>query len=291
MTGERLDACMDTRRAGAAGMKILLRVRGGRLTRRLVAELAASESAFPRQIGPGKRLCWQLEPIDSPLCADHLANTPSRVSVVLAEAGQGSTIDELWALGRREHALLCSRNERDVPPAPVILVFDREYPTSQLVEMPVLVTDWVSDEEAMHDLARRVIASLRRQRHLLEHLGGGLLALNPETRRLSFNETEVIQLSAAEVPLAELFLTHMGSVVPMEEICLLFRLAGRSTSGSNIRVTIFQLRFKIERVTHHQFSLVCAYGEGYALRAARGWGERNAGPRTEARQAPATYAA
>ncbi len=272
-------------------MKVYLRAKGNRLTRRLVAELAAADSAFPRQIGPGKRLCWQIEPITSPLCADHLANAPSRVSVVLAEAGHASTIEELWALGRREHALLCSRNEQGCPPAPVILVFDREYPTSELVEMPVLVTDWVSGEDAMHDLARRVIASLRRQKHLQEHLGGGLLSLNPESRRLSFNDTEAIQLSAAEVPLAELFLTHMGSVVPMEEIFLMFRLAGRSTSGSNIRVTIFQLRFKIELLTHHQFSLVCAYGEGYALRTARAWGERKSRPPFEARQRLASYAA
>lgn len=284
------DACPDARCAAAPGMKIFLRVKGSRLARRLVAELAAADSAFPRQIGPGKRLCWQIEPINSPLCADHLANAPSRVSVLLAEAGHAGTIEELWTLGRREHALLCSRNEQGAPPAPVILVFDREYPTSELVDMPVLVTDWVSGEDAMHDLARRVIASLRRQRHLQEHLGGGLLALNPETRRLSFNDADAVQLSVAEVPLAELFLTHMGSVVPMEEIFLLFRLAGRSTSGSNIRVTIFQLRFKIERVTHHQFSLVCAYGEGYALRAARGWGERKPWPQPRARQLLASYA-
>ena len=291
MAGEPMGAGPGPRNPAAPGMKIYLRVKGSRLNRRLVAELAAAESAFPRQIGPGKRLCWQIETINSPLCADHLANSPSRVSVVLAEAGNGTSIEELWALGRREHALLCSRNEQGAPPAPVILVFDREYSTSQLVEMPVLVTDWVSGEDAMHDLARRVIASLRRQRHLQEHLGGGLLALNPQTRRLCFNDTDAIQLSAAEVPLAELFLTHMGSVVPMEEIFLLFRLAGRSTSGSNIRVTIFQLRFKIELVTHHEFSLVCAYGEGYALRAVRGWGERKSWPRIEARQAPASYAA
>ncbi len=272
-------------------MKIFLRARGNRLTQRLVAELAAADSAFPRQIGPGKRLCWQIEPIHTPLCADHLANAPSRVSVLLVEAGHASAIEELWALGRREHALLCSRNEQGCPPAPVILVFDREYPTSELVEMPVLVADWVSGEHAMHDLARRVIASLRRQKHLQEHLGGGLLSLNPETRRLSYNDTEGVQLSVAEVPLAELFLTHIGSVVPMEEICLLFRLAGRSTTGSNIRVTIFQLRFKIELLTHHQFSLACAYGEGYALRATRGWGERKPWPQSTARQPLASYAA
>jgi hypothetical protein len=81
----------------------------------------------------------------------------------------------------------------------------------------------------------------------------------------------------------------MGSVVPIEEIFLLFRLAGRSTSGSNIRVTIFQLRFKIELLTRNHFSLVCAYGEGYALRPVRTPDKRPRWPQYEARQPVAVY--
>ncbi len=262
---------------------------GDRLAARLVSELAAGDSAFPRQIGTDKMLCWQIERIASPLRASHLDNSPERASVVLVEAGSASAVEALWALGGREYASFCSRSLQDCPPAPVILVFDREHPTSELVEMPMLVTDWVSGETAMHDLARRVIVSLRRQRHLQEQLGGGLLTLNPESRRLRFNDTDSVLLSASEVPLAELFLTHMGSVVPMEEIFLLFRLAGRSTSGSNIRVTIFQLRFKIELLTRSYFSLVCAYGEGYSLRPVRAPNHRSRWPQLEARQTVAEY--
>ncbi len=270
-------------------MKIFLRVMGQKLLERLVAELAALDSAFPRQIRPDRLLCWQIECIAPPFCAAYLDNSPARVSVVLIEAGQTTIIEQLWTLAGRNDAALCSSNVHDCPPAPVILVFDREHPTSELVEMPVLVTDWVSGETAMHDLARRVIASLRRQKHLHEHLGGGMLTLNSETRRLRFNDTDSILLSAAEVPLAELLLTHIGSVVPMEEINLLFRLAGRSTSGSNIRVTIFQLRFKIELLTHNYFSVTCAYGEGYALRTARSKEGRSPWPQFEARQQMAAY--
>lgn len=270
-------------------MKIFLRVMGSKLHERLVAELAALDSAFPRQVGPGRLLCWQIECITAPFRPDYLDNSPARVSVVLIDAAHIAIIDELWSLGGREYAALCCSNSYDYPPAPVILVFDREPPTSELVEMPLFVTDWVCGEDATHDLARRVIACLRRQKHLQDDLGGGMLTLNAETRRLRFNDTDAIQLSAAEVPLAELFLTHIGSVVPMEEINLLFRLSGRSTSGSNVRVTIFQLRFKIEQLTHHYFSVVCAYGEGYVLRTARGREIRRTWPQLEARQTTATY--
>ncbi len=268
-------------------MKIYLRVMGGRLVERLANELAALDSAFPRQVGPGHLLYWQIEPIASPFCAAYLENSPARVSVVLVEAENPALIEQLWAFGGREHAVLCSRNAHDCPPAPVILVFSREHPTSELMELPMLVSDWISGETAMHDLARRVIASLRRQKHLQEQLGGGMLTLNSESRRLSFNDIDSILLSAAEVPLAELFLTHMGSVVPMEEIYLLFRLSGRSTSGSNIRVTIFQLRLKIELVTQRYFSLSCAYGEGYVLRPSQKK-KRDSWAQLEARQTPST---
>ncbi len=270
-------------------MKIHLRVMGNRLVDRLVAELAALESAFPRQFGPGNPLRWQIEKITPPFCAAYLDNSPARISVVLIEAEDASTIEEFWAFGGREHAAICNRNAHGCPPAPVIIVFSREHPTSELVDMPMLVSDWICGDTAVHDLARRVIASLRRQKHLQEQLGGGMLTLNSETRRLNFNDTDSIQLSAAELPLAELFLSHMGSVVPMEEIYLLFRLAGRSTAGSNIRVTIFQLRFKIELVTHHSFTLSCAYGEGYALRSVHRKDVRPSWPQLEARQVVPGY--
>ncbi len=270
-------------------MKIFLRVMGNRLLERLATELAALNSAFPRQIGPGKPLRWQIEKIDSPFCANYFTNTPTRVSVVLVEVINTAAIEELWRVCGRNPAALCGNNLSDWAPAPVILAFDRDYPTSELIEMPMFVNDWVCGDEVMHDLVRRVFASLRRQRHLQEHFGGGMLILNSQTRRLCFNDTDSVLLSVAEVPLAELFLTHIGSVVPMEEIYLLFEVAGRSTSGSNIRVTIFQLRFKIEQLTRNYFSVVCAYGEGYSLRTSKSREDQSRWPQLEANQSMAVY--
>ncbi|MFM8463627.1 MAG: hypothetical protein ACKOA0_05940, partial [Burkholderiaceae bacterium] len=51
---------------------------------------------------------------------------------------------------------------------------------------------------------------------------------------------------------------------------LMFNLVGRAATGSNIRVTIFQLRFKIELVSRYQLTIASAYGEGYALRPGKG---------------------
>ena len=88
---------------------------------------------------------------------------------------------------------------------------------------------------------------------------------------------------------AELFLHHFGSVIVLEDIELLFKLADRSTEGSNIRVTMFQLRFKFEAVTHCQFTLMSVYREGYALRQMRNDDPGFTFPDYEARQDVAEY--
>lgn len=269
-------------------MNVYLRVMGQRLFECITKEIAAVNSAFPRHLHSGKPLRWRLEQIAEPFGTHYLENTPDRVSIVLIEATDPFIIDELWAIGSREYLSVCESSEHDFPPAPVILVFDREFPTSDWIETPIVVSDWVSGRQAMHDLARRAVASLRRQKHLQSELGGGILTLNAETRILGYNNN-AIQLAASEVPLAELFLAHIGSVIPLEEIMLMMRLAGRSISGSNVRVTIFQLRYKLELLTRNHFVLACAYGEGYALRHARGHDTGHPFIHLEARQKTAIY--
>lgn len=264
-------------------MKVFLRVLGHRLFDRVTREMAAADSAFPRRLCTGKPLRWHLELLEEPLSTCHLENSPEQTAVVLIEASAPYIFDELWAIGSREYLALHDSTQHYFRPSPVILVFDTEFPTGDWVEMPMVVTDWVSGKHVMHDLARRVIASLRRLKHLRSELGGGLLVLNPTTRTISYEKNSV-QLTPSEVPLAELFLAHLGSVVPIEEILLMFRLAGRSTSGSNLRVTIFQLRYKLELLTGHHFVLACAYGEGYVLRPTRNSDSNRPVVRPEARQ-------
>ena len=96
-----------------------------------------------------------------------------------------------------------------------------------------------------------------------------MLTLLPESRLLCYSGNTTL-LTAAEVAVAELFLHYFGSVISIEDIHLLFKIAGRSIEGSNIRVTMFQLRFKIEAVTRCQFTLINAYNTGYVLRHTHG---------------------
>ena len=247
----------------------MLRVMGEDLFNRLAKEIAAHDSAFPRRIGNTQLVSWQLERLEPPFRIEYLELDPGQVAVVLLEMNDAADIEMLWECGRLEYPTLCFGADTAVPSAPLILVFDEQTGAPTAFDIPKMVDDWVCGKNAMNDVARRVVTALRRHHKLLDELGLGLLTLHLESRRLIYLG-DVIQLSPAEVPLAELFISHMGSVVPIEEVLLMFKLAGRAATGSNIRVTTFQLRFKIELVSRYQLTIACAYGEGYALRPGKG---------------------
>lgn len=246
-------------------MKITLRVMGEILFGQLAKEIASRSSAFPRRIGHAQLVSWQLERLEPPFRIDYLESEPNQATVVLIEVYDATEIDMLWDFGRLEYPTLCYGADTAQPAVPLILVFDDHADALTALDIPKLVNDWVCGKDAMNEIARRVVTALRRHHSLLDELGLGLLTLNQELRRLIYLG-DMIQLSPAEVPLAELFISRMGSVVPMDEVLLMFKLAGRAATGSNIRVTIFQLRFKIELVSRNQLTIACAYAEGYALR-------------------------
>ena len=210
-------------------VRVFLRVMGQTLFERITKELAALNSAFPRTHLHGKPINWQLEKIDPPLIADHLRHTSQGMPVVLLEANDSRIIDHLWVISNREFlGMTASQNHLNAP-APLIMFLPEDLPTTELLEMPPVVSDWVT-RPSMHDTVRRIFSSLNRFHRFHAEVTGGKLTLAAETRMLCFS-TEAIQLTPSEVAVAELFLHHFGSVIPLEEILLLFKLSGRSTEG------------------------------------------------------------
>ncbi len=267
-------------------MKVCLRVMGERLLARVAAEIARTDSAFPRQFSAHVPVQWQMEQLSRPVSATCLESSPSHATVVLLEAHDAAFVDELWSIASRDYDVIArdvrQHSKRDhSAAAPVILVFDRELPTAQLMEMPAIVTDWVIGLDAMHELARRVFVALKRRQHLVTAPADTRPTLRLESRRLYHGDQSIL-LTTSEVAVAELFLARFGSVIPLDEIQLLFKLAGRSVEGSNVRVTMFQLRFKIEALTRCHYTLTSAYGQGYVLRH---------GKAADTHAAPAAWAA
>jgi DNA-binding response OmpR family regulator len=269
-------------------MRIILKVMGRSLYGKLAKEMAALNSPFPRRYKQGKTIAWQLVLLEHSPQAEDLANHPSSLVIVLIDAPDLNIVEHLRAVERQEFLYLNTLSEYPHGIGPIIILFQPDALMPELLEFPDIVSDWMFAPISMHDLARRMFASLRRKQLLQAELRFGALTLLPESRKLCYF-SDSTHLTPSELAVAELFLHHFGSVILLEDITLMFKLSGRSTEGSNIRVTMFQLRFKIEALTHCQFTLLNIYKEGYALRHTRSYDPGFSFPELELRQEVAFY--
>ena len=267
-------------------MKILLKVMGESLYHRVTKALAAANSPFPRSCSQGKLIHWQLTSLEPPFNSACLENASGELSVVLMEVTDLVTIENLRTMESRESLHVRSLYTLSHDLAPLIVVLRHDIVANDLLQMPDIVSDWMIEPVSINDLVRRVFSGMKRRQRLRSELGYGVLTLLPESRTLCYAGNST-QLTTSEVSVAELFLHHFGTVIPIDDIHLLFRLAGRSTEGSNIRVTMFQLRFKIEAVTRCQFTLTNTYNAGYVLRHVQS--QEPDFPDFEVRQETATY--
>ncbi|MCE2870264.1 MAG: hypothetical protein LW714_02480 [Oxalobacteraceae bacterium] len=269
-------------------MKIVLRVMGHALYQRITKALASTKSPFPRAGTEGKLINWQLVPLTPPFNSDYVENPTGELSVVIMEAQDLATIENLRMIERRESLHVRSKHGLTQEITPVVMVLGKEIPAAELLDMPEIVFDWLTEPVSLDDLVRRIFASLKRNQRLRSEHGYGVLTLLPDSRMLCY-AGDTAQLTASEVAVAELFLNHFGTLIPTEDIHLLFKLSGRSTEGSNIRVTMFQLRFKIEAVTRCQFTLTNAYNSGYVMRHVNAYDSKPPAPTLEAWQETAKY--
>jgi DNA-binding response OmpR family regulator len=267
-------------------LKILLKVMGPSLYQRVTKALASANSPFPRSSAPSKLIHWQLVELQPPFNSSCLDNAEGELSFVLMEIDDLAIIENLRTIEQRESLHVRSVYSLDHELAPLIAILQRDILASDLLDMPDIISDWMIEPVSINDLVRRMFTGMKRRQRLRSELGCGVLTLLPESRTLCYAGNST-QLTASELSVAELFLHHFGTVIPIEDIHLLFKLAGRSTEGSNIRVTMFQLRFKIEAVSRCQFTLTNTYNAGYVLRHTHAQDPEY--PDLEARQEVATY--
>lgn len=198
-------------------------------------------------------------------CLNDLLLQGDVVKVLLVEARDLSVIEAIQAMERKELAFL-NHSGSSVPHlAPLIAVFDSPAVLAEVRELPELISDWTFLPLNPNELARRIHSTLKRKNILKTKLRYGVLFVVPETRTLVFFG-KTMQLTRSESALAELFLSQMGTVIPLGDLVLLFRSAGKSTTGSNIRVTVFQLRLKLEMLTKGQYTVMSVYKQGYCLK-------------------------
>lgn len=246
-------------------MEIHLKVIGDELFQTLSKELDNLNASFLKLARQNEPLQAKISLLPDAPKVEDLINIPDSPSVILIDAKDLSLVGKIQSMEKKDLVFL--KNPPCVPASlsPVVLILDSQTAVGDLREFPECVSDWVFMPFSEQELSRRILLSLKRKNILKAKLQFGALTLMPESREISF-VGKSMKLTRSEFALAELFLSQMGTVIPISDLVLLFKSTGKSTEGSNIRVTIFQLRLKLEMLTKSQYTLASVYRQGYCLR-------------------------
>ena len=245
-------------------MEITVKILGDNLYSAIQAGKSALDSTFLKLSRHTDPITIAIEKIVEPLSGESLLAVPEKPAVILAHSDNTCLLDRLQNLEKRD---LFTPGSGEPSPLimPIVMVFSASSPMNDLRDFPDMVSDWFFMPVAAPELARRVLYSLRRKSILKSRLCFGPMTLIPDTRTLTFSGKSTI-LTRSEFALAELFLSQLGSVIPTADLIALFKSTGKSTEGSNIRVTIFQLRLKLEMLTKSQYTLASVYKQGYCMK-------------------------
>lgn len=195
----------------------------------------------------------------SELHADDLLINVEFPSMLIIEARDSAQIEKIQDFGKLKNAPLISAQF-----VPIIAAFHSDASLGGMIDLPDLISDWLFIPVAVPELARRILGVLREKKLLRTKLQFGFLTLLPNLRTVSyFGKT--MHLTESEFALAELFFSQSG-IVPTSDLTHLFKSNGKSAENNNIRVTIFQLRLKLEMLTKSQFTLASVYKQGYCLK-------------------------
>lgn len=245
-------------------MRITLKTIGKELFNMLDANKEELQVVSPRLGAQHDHFEWDIVDLGA-LRPEHLLSFPDRPSALLIDAQEPAYVEKIQLLEKKELTFIKNPPFLPIVMSPIVLIFRSTAALADAPDFPDFVADWVCSPVSMSDLGRRTIAALRRKNILKTKLHFGSLTLIPDVRLLSF-QSKAIHLTPSECALAELFLNQMGTVILIKDLVALFKSSGKSTEGSNIRVTIFQLRLKLEMLTKSQYTLASVYKQGYVLR-------------------------
>lgn len=245
-------------------MRITLKVIGKELFNMLNGHKEELHTACPRLGAQHDQFEWDIVDLVA-LRPEHLLSFPDQPSTLLIDAQEPAYVQKIQLLEKKELTFIKNPPFLPIVMSPIVLIFRSSNALAEAPDFPDFVADWMCAPVSMSDLGRRTISALRRKNILKTKLHFGSLTLIPDMRLLSF-QSKAIHLTPSECALAELFLNQMGTVILIKDLVALFKSSGKSTEGSNIRVTIFQLRLKLEMLTKSQYTLASVYKQGYVLR-------------------------
>lgn len=246
-------------------MDIDLKVMGDKLHGMLMTDIDRLNALYASTLENTDPIFWRPSLMPEGLRPDNLLSYPDKPSALLVDAQDAGILDRLHLMDKRELSMIKDPPFVPVVLAPLVLVFQSQRTVAEMPEFPEFISDWVCAPYSFHDVLRRVVVALKRKNILKTRLRYGPLTLVRENRVACY-DGRTIHLTPSEFSLAELFMNQMGSVVPIKDLVTLFKSTGKSTEGSNIRVTIFQLRLKLEMLTQSAMTLASVYKQGYCLK-------------------------
>ena len=241
-------------------MHIRLKIIG----REVYASLSKNISALPSMF-QAEPITWHAAYVADVLHPEIFLYSGGHPNVVVIEARDVAALAHIETVENRIATFIKSHAEARLVRAPVMVVFSSKNSLQDGREMPSFVSDWTYDPLDTQEFSRRVLNSLQRQSISKPTLQYGSVTLTPETDDITF-AGEALHLPPSEFMLAELFFSQMGVVVPFTEVISVFERHGKSTTTSNIRVAIYQLRLKLAILTKSEITLANVYKKGYCLR-------------------------
>ena len=241
-------------------MHIRLKIIGREVFSSLSKNIAALPSMF--QAEP---ITWHAAYVADQLQPEIFLYSGGHPNVIVVEARDLAALAQIEIVENQIAAFITRHAESRWIRAPVMVVFSSKNSLQDGQDLPSFVSDWTYGPLDTHEFSRRVLSSLRRQSLSKPAVQYGSVTLAPETDDITF-AGEALHLQPSEFMLAELFFSQMGAVVPFTEVISVFERHGKSTTTSNIRVAIYQLRLKLAILTKSEITLANVYKKGYCLR-------------------------
>lgn len=247
-------------------MKINLKIVAQKMRESVIGDVRIEGQEFPHSFGH-EPIEWVVS-YQSDLAMEDLLGSVEAPSALLLDGRDNALLGRVCHLERQILAFVKNHPQVPLVPSPVIAVLPLAATMREVPDFPDCIADWVYAPLLVQDMAQRVLVSLKRRGYLGARLQFGDITLFPATRQLHFDDRSIC-LTHSEFLLLEFFLRRSGAVIPLQDLVVFFKSIGKSAEPNNIRVTIFQLRLKLDHLTRSRITLISVYKRGYCLRQNR----------------------
>lgn len=249
-------------------MKLKLRVVGSKNLLEQIRTHLLPGSASTQILWDNGAQC-ELSYIANDLTPEDMVCFAEAPAVLVIDAANIPALSRIDGMQNKISTLLQENKELPLRPAQVIVVLESRALFRSFSHSQAHVNDWLFAERLEVELAFRLLTLAYRNSEKRYLLQSGTARMLPDTRTIVLGEV-VARLPPSEYALAEFFFTKLGSIVTLSDLSHFFESTGKSSAVNNIRVTIYQLRMKLEALSNSRLTIMTVYRKGYCLKQVTG---------------------